>query len=72
MPSKHRAKKNHIKKQCAKCNDMFIPTYGGISERHSCRQHEYSENDICLHCDSHKSNHNCYHIVRRDKICVIL
>ena len=72
MSSKYYVKKHHSKKRCVKCNDMFLPTYGGLSERHSCRRHEYSKTDVCLDCNSSKSNHNCYHIVRKDKTCIIL
>ena len=62
------------KKQCIKCNDMFIPSYGGLSKRHSCRHHKYNLKNICIDCgcDSHTLYRNCYHIVKyKNTICII-
>ena len=61
------------KKRCIKCNDMFVPSYGGLSKRHSCRYHKYNSKNICVDCgcDSHSVYRNCYHVVKY-KTCVIL
>ena len=61
------------KKKCHKCGDLFVPTYGGCSERTSCRVHNYDENNKCICCGKDPSmSHNCYHKVKQPKQCTIL
>ena len=52
------------KKRCIKCNDIFRPSYGGFSERTSCRLHLYKDG-ICKYCqkEKHIGSWNCYHSV---------
>ena len=40
--------KNDIVK-CKKCKVYFKKSYGGLSSRHSCRNHRYN-NAICIDC----------------------
>ena len=48
--------------KCCKCQDTFIPSYGGYSKRTSCRVHNYQEDTICEDCNQNKNcGKNCYH-----------
>ena len=40
----HKSQLIQSKKLCVKCKDKFIPSYGGFSERTSCRNHLYDDN----------------------------
>ena len=53
---------NISKKKCLKCGDSFKVTFGGFSERMSCRCHDY-RNGVCRDCHTikGKSGYNCYH-----------
>ena len=56
---------------CAKCNDVFILSYGGKSHRCPCRYHNFDKNDFCIDCNRHKKHimsSNCYHI-RKTPLC---
>jgi len=61
----HKSQLIQSKKLCVKCKDKFIPSYGGFSERTSCRNHLYDDNNICKHCNKEKNNGswNCFHSV---------
>ena len=55
--------------ECYKCQDLFIPSYGGYSKRTSCRVHNYQEGNICEDCNQNKNlGNNCYHI-RKKSYC---
>ena len=52
------------KVKCYKCGDTFIPTYGNISFRTSCRVHNINKHGHCLDCntDTKKYGRNCHHV----------
>ena len=51
---------------CGKCNDRFIVTFGGYSQRRSCREHNYI-NNICDICNKKKNEGSqcCYHMKKK-------
>ncbi len=53
---------------CEKCNDKFFVSYGGYSQRKSCREHNYI-NNICTMCNKkmNEGGSNCYH--KKKKTC---
>lgn len=58
-------------RECYKCQDTFIPSYGGYSKRRSCRFHNYGDDNLCQDCDQKKScGKNCYHIRKRSYFCI--
>lgn len=63
--------------KCIKCGDYYKSHYGGKSQRHSCRAHNYKimHNDygekilFCLTCNKYKyeiKGRNCYHCYYKD------
>jgi hypothetical protein len=52
---------------CKKCGDRYKPSYGGKSQRNSCRNHRYAYNNgikFCIDCwlqINDKIAQNCYH-----------
>ena len=49
---------------CLKSNDKFYHKYG-YSERRSCREHDFYEDDVCKWCHQNKKDvgsSGCYHI----------
>jgi hypothetical protein len=58
------------KLKCVKCADTFSSKYGFLSERTSCRYHDWV-NGKCTDCGQNK-RYNCYHkAVRRKSMCTI-
>jgi hypothetical protein len=53
--------------KCWKCSDRYKPSYGGLSNRNSCRYHvfkSYGNATICTDCHLDKKSigcTNCYH-----------
>ena len=62
--------KNDIVK-CKKCKVYFKKSYGGLSSRHSCRNHTYN-NAVCMDCGKFRysmKSHNCYHVEDNTFLC---